>query len=236
MLNQGIDNTLPKIPQGKPGAGQIDINAVMADKSITADYLNKEYAPVDNYLRKFSKKFDTEIDKVITPGSTKLEVKGQGNEGYGITPNRLDKNKENASAYMNMTPEQRTELANSFNEKSGKNVEEVDALRKKLLSEERTGSSDTIKNIVSKTGPKEFSKDFVYESIGVDKDPYAKTVADRYIKNNGGFIDSRTDIEKIMKEKGLNRLDASKYYQDITGAIKPYIDYTKDFLKKDTGY
>lgn len=236
MLNQGIDNNLPKIPQGKAGAGQIDINAVMADKSITADYLNKEYAPVDNYLRKFSKKFDTEIDKVITPGSTKLELKGQGNEGYGITPNRLDKNKENASAYMSMTPEQRTELANSFNEKSGKNVEEVDALRKKLLSEERTGSSDIIKNIVSKTGPKEFSKDFVYESIGVDKDPYAKTVADRYLENNGGFIDSRTDIEKIMKEKGLNRLDASKYYQDITGVIKPYIDYTKDFLKKDTGY
>ena len=152
MLNQGIDNSLPKIPKGKSGAGQIDINAVMADKTITADFLNKEYAPVDNYLRKFSKKFDTEIDKVITPGSTKLEVKGQGDNGYSVTPNRLDKNKENAKAYLSMTPDQRTELANSFNEKSGKNVEEVDALRSQILER---NNSNKIQNLIAGSEPKD---------------------------------------------------------------------------------
>ena len=146
MLNQGIDNTLPKIPQGKPGAGQIDIKKVMADKTITADFLNKEYAPVDNYLRKFSKKFDTEIDKVITPGSTRLEVKGQGDNGYNVTPNRLDKNKENAKAYMSMNAEQRKELADSFDAKSGKSVEEVDALRNKIIE---SNKSNKIQNIIS---------------------------------------------------------------------------------------
>lgn len=145
MLNQGIDNTLPKIPQGKPGAGQIDIKKVMADKTITADFLNKEYAPVDNYIRKFSKKFDTEIDKVITPGSTRLEVKGQGNEGYGITPNRLDKNKENASAYMNMTPEQQKELSNLV-DKDGVTTQEVDALRNKIIE---SNKSNKIQNLIS---------------------------------------------------------------------------------------
>ena len=222
MLNQGIDNTLPKIPKGKPGAGQIDINAVMADKTITADYLNKEYAPVDNYLRKFSKKFDTEIDKVITPGSTRLDVKGQGDQGYNVTPNRLDKNKENAKAYLSMTPEQQKELANSFDEKGGKSVEEVDALRSKLLNESDVkGSSQSIKNLFA---GKEFSKDFVYDSIGAENDPYAKVVADRYLTNNGGFVDSRTDIAAIAKEKGISRAEATKYYNNITGKIKSYKD------------
>lgn len=229
MLNQGIDNTLPKIPQGKPGAGQIDIKKVMADKTITADFLNKEYAPVDNYLRKFSKKFDTEIDKVITPGSTRLEVKGRGNEGYGITPNRLDKNKENASAYMDMTPDQRKELADSFDAKSGKSVEEVDALRSKLLNEsDAKGSSQATKNLF---GEKEFSKDFVYNSIGAENDPYAKVVADRYLNNNGGFVDSRTDITAIAKEKGISRSEAQKYYENITGKIKSYRDSLNPRLK-----
>lgn len=145
MLNQGIDNTLPKIPQGKPGAGQIDIKKVMADKTITADFLNKEYAPVDNYIRKFSKKFDTEIDKVITPGSTKLEVKGQGENGYNITPNRLDKNKENASAYMNMTLEQQKELSNLV-DKDGVTTQEVDALRNKIIE---SNKSNKIQNLIS---------------------------------------------------------------------------------------
>lgn len=145
MLNQGIDNNLPKIPQGKAGAGQIDIQKVMADKSITADYLNKEYAPVDNYIRKFSKKFDTEIDKVITPGSTRLEVKGQGENGYNITPNRLDKNKENASAYMNMTLEQQKELSNLV-DKDGVTTQEVDALRNKIIE---SNKSNKIQNIIS---------------------------------------------------------------------------------------
>ena len=145
MLNQGIDNTLPKIPQGKPGAGQIDIKKVMADKTITADFLNKEYAPVDNYIRKFSKKFDTEIDKVITPSSTRLDVKGQGENGYNITPNRLDKNKENASAYMNMTPEQQKELSNLV-DKDGVTTQEVDALRNKIIE---SNKSNKIQNLIS---------------------------------------------------------------------------------------
>ncbi len=145
MLNQGIDNSLPKIPKGKPGAGQIDINAVMADKTITADYLNKEYAPVDNYIRKFSKKFDTEIDKVITPSSTRLDVKGQGENGYNIAPNRLDKNKENASAYMNMTLEQQKELSNLV-DKDGVTTQEVDALRNKIIE---SNKSNKIQNLIS---------------------------------------------------------------------------------------
>lgn len=151
MLNQGIDNSLPKIPKGKPGAGQIDISAVMADKTITADFLNKEYAPVDNYLRKFSKKFDTEIDKVITPGSTKLEVKGQGDNGYNVTPNRLDKNKENAKAYISMNAEQRKELAD-FSMKDGVTTQEVDSLRNQILER---NNSNRIQNLIAGSEPKD---------------------------------------------------------------------------------
>ena len=228
MLNQGIENTLPKIPQGKSGAGQIDIQKVMADKTITADFLNKEYAPVDNYLRKFSKKFDTEIDKVITPGSTRLEVKGNGDNGYSVTPNRLDKNKENAKAYIGMNAEQRKELAD-FSMKDGVTAEDVSALRSKLLDEsDAKGSSQATKNLF---GEKEFSKDFVYNSIGAENDPYAKVVADRYLNNNGGFVDSRTDITAIAKEKGISRPDAQKYYENITEKIKSYRDSLNPRLK-----
>ena len=151
MLNQGIENNLPKIPQGKAGAGQIDIQKVMADKTITADFLNKEYAPVDNYIRKFSKKFDTEIDKVITPGSTKLEVKGQGDNGYSVTPNRLDKNKENAKAYISMTPDQRKELAD-FSMKDGVTNEDVNSLRSQILER---NNSNKIQNLIADSEPKD---------------------------------------------------------------------------------
>ena len=166
MLNQGIDNTLPKIPQGKPGAGQIDINAVMADKTITADYLNKEYAPVDNYLRKFSKKFDTEIDKVITPGSTKLEVKGQGDNGYNVTPNRLDKNKENTKAYISMTPDQRKELAD-FSMKDGVTADDVSSLRNQILER---NNSNKIQNLIAGSEQKDrFADNKVLETYADKK-------------------------------------------------------------------
>ena len=170
MLNQGIDNNLPKIPKGKPGAGQIDIDAVMADKTITADFLNKEYAPVDNYLRKFSKKFDTEIDKVITPGSTRLEVKGQGDNGYSVTPNRLDKNKENAKAYMNMSEDQRKELAD-FSIKDRVTADDVNALRSQIIERNK---SDRIQNLITASEQKDRFAD----------NKVLKTYADKKLKQD----------------------------------------------------
>ena len=53
MLNQGIPNDLPKYSNG-----QINIDKVMKDDTITADYLNNKYNPVEKYINKFSKKFE----------------------------------------------------------------------------------------------------------------------------------------------------------------------------------
>ena len=206
MLNQGIDNTLPKIPQGKPGAGQIDIKKVMADKTITADFLNKEYAPVDNYIRKFSKKFDTEIDKVITPSSTRLDVKGQGENGYNITPNRLDKNKENASAYMNMTPEQQKELS-SLVDKDGVTTQEVDALRNKIIE---SNKSNKIQNPISGSEQKDNS------STSDISDKYIKSIfeKEKEASKNNFFGDGSAKANTNLIQSGVPQKDIDRVIQE----------------------
>ena len=206
MLNQGIDNTLPKIPQGKAGAGQIDIQKVMADKTITSDFLNKEYAPVDNYIRKFSKKFDTEIDKVITPGSTRLDVKGQGDNGYNVTPNRLDKNKENASAYMNMAPEQQKELSNLV-DKDGVTTQEVDALRNKIIE---SNKSNKIQNLISGSEQKDNS------STSDISDKYIKSIfeKEKEASKNNFFGDGSTRANTNLIQSGVSQKDIDRVMQE----------------------
>ena len=46
-------------------------------------------------------------------------------------------------------------------------------------------------------------------------DTYADKVANTYRQNNGGFWDDNVAITKIMKEKGLGRVNAEAYYDDI---------------------
>lgn len=113
MLNQGIANDLPKIPKGRAGEGQIDKAQVMKDSTITAESLVKEYNPVDNYLRKFSKKFNVDITKQngkVSINPTKNEVEGS----MKVEPSPLEKNRLYARAQLMMTPDQKLQLNKLF--------------------------------------------------------------------------------------------------------------------------
>lgn len=113
MLNQGIANDLPKIPKGRAGEGQIDKAQVMKDSTITAESLVKEYNPVDNYLRKFSKKFNVDITKQngnVSINPTKDETEGN----MKVEPSPLEKNRLYAKAQLMMTPDQKLQLNKLF--------------------------------------------------------------------------------------------------------------------------
>lgn len=75
ILNQGLPNDLPKYNNG-----QIDIKRVMADNSISADDLMKKYDPVNRYIDKFSKKFETNEKGTGSWPSTQAQTEIRGNQ------------------------------------------------------------------------------------------------------------------------------------------------------------
>ena len=124
MLNQGIDNNLPKIPKGRAGEGQIDKAQVMKDSTITAESLVKEYNPVDNYLRKFSKKFNVDITKQ----NGNLNIKPTKDETEGnmkVLPSPEEKNRMYARAQQMMTPEERVQLNRLFEDGDRAGIDEL---------------------------------------------------------------------------------------------------------------
>ena len=150
MLNQGIANDLPKIPKGRAGEGQIDKAQVMKDPTITAESLVKEYNPVDNYLRKFSKKFNVDITKQ----NGNVDIKPTKDETEGsmkVEPSPLEKNKLYARAQLMMTPEERVQLNKLFEDGDKAGIDELIT----TVTQDRDinlNKSKAITDLLNKTG------------------------------------------------------------------------------------
>lgn len=95
MLNQGLSNDLPKYTNG-----QIDIKKVMADNSISADDLINKYDPVNRYIDKFGKKFETNEKGTDSWPSTQAQTEIKGNQVVQADP------------YHNASKEEKLKLIN----------------------------------------------------------------------------------------------------------------------------
>ena len=177
MLNQGIANDLPKIPKGRAGEGQIDKAQVMKDSTITAESLVKEYNPVDNYLRKFSKKFNVDITKQngnVSINPTKDETEGS----MKVEPSPLEKNRLYARAQLMMTPDEKVQLNKLFEvgDRTG-----IDELISTVINDRdiNLNKSKAITDLMNKVGNVNTSDRSVNINTNLELDPELMELRDR---------------------------------------------------------